>query len=336
MAMRSLARTLALSVTAVFVSAVLTLAQVVHTSKGAVEFFGLEKWTPEEIQEKLGYKSPDQMHYCAADLQKLGFADASVVGSSENGRRLTFVTVVEPQRGAEVVYLPRPTGHIPRPQTWDALRKALQAPEFLGGGVLDYARSLDGADAAQPWIGEGTEQLWWKNARVLNTDADFRQALDALSRDSDSTIRSAAAVVLMNFANHDEAWRSLVRGLRDPDGRVNATCIQALNSLATYMPRMVDWLPVSADIAHVLRGTNLFALRFLLKQLTATKIDPALSSPLLANGGGRLVLSYLRAQEDHDARDLAHRFLVQLRGRDLGTAPGPWEAWIGGLVNAAK
>lgn len=332
MAMRGLRRAVTLSLAAIVVATVPVPAQVVRTSKGAVEFFGLEKWTPEQIRQKLGYKSPDQMHYCAADLQKLGFADVSVVGSSENGRRLTFVTVVEPQRRDEVVYLAKPAGHIPGPPTWEPLRKALESPDFLGGGVLDYARTLDGADTTLPWISEGTEQLWWKRARVLNTDADFRQALEILSSDSDPANRSTAAVVLMNFANHDETWRSLVRGLRDPDARVNATCSQALNSLATYMPRVVDWRPVSEDIAHVLRGTNLFALRFLLKQLTATKIDPALSSYLLANGGGRLVLSYLRAQEDHDARYLAHRFLVQLRGRDLGTEPSPWEAWISGLA----
>src|SRR5215467_3650820 len=92
------ARTAALLITAMVAGTTSARGQVVHTSKGAVEFFGLERWTPEEIQKKLGYKSPDQMHYCAADLKKLGFADVSVVGSSENGRRLTFVTVIEPQR----------------------------------------------------------------------------------------------------------------------------------------------------------------------------------------------------------------------------------------------
>lgn len=334
--MRGPAREAALSLLAIAVSAAPTLGQVVYTSKGAVEFFGLEKWTPDEIQKKLGYKSPDQMHYCAADLQKLGFADASVVGMSANGRRLTFVTVIEPQRKAEVVYRDRPTRHIPLPENWDALRKAIATPDFLGGGVLDYVRTLAGADTTQPWLAEGTPQSWWTNARVLNTDADFRKGVEVLSNEADSLSRSAAAVVLMNFANHDDAWRSLVRGLRDPDGKVNATCSQALNSMATCMPRKVDWLPARDDIEHVLRGTNLFSLRFLLKQLTATRIDPALSSSLLANGGGCLVLSYLRAQEDHDARNLAHNLLVQLRGRDLGTKSGPWEAWINGLANSEK
>lgn len=43
-------------------------AHVVETSKGKVEFIGLEKWTAEMIQEKLGYKSVDNFHFCAADL----------------------------------------------------------------------------------------------------------------------------------------------------------------------------------------------------------------------------------------------------------------------------
>ena len=310
------------------------LAQVVRTSKGAVEFFGLEKWSPQEIQKKLGYSSPDQMHYCAADLEKLGFADVSVIGTSEDGRRYTFITVVEPQRRSEVVYRTQPNGHVASPTSWQVIRKAVSAADFLSGGVLDYVRMTEGADKRQPWLADGVQQSWWDAARALDTDSDYRLALQVLNGESDRTVRATAAVVLMNFAGHDEAWRSLVRSVRDPDVTVRTTASQALNSLATYVPRKVDWQPVWEDIAHALRGTNLFALRFLLKELTATQIDPALSSLLLSNGGGRLVLSYLRAQEDHEARDLAHGFLVQLRGSDLGTDADPWESWIDGLSKA--
>lgn len=306
-------------------------AQVVRTSKGAVEFFGLDKWTPQEIQSKLGYSSPDQMHYCAADLKKLGFADVSVIGASENGRHYSFITVVEPQRRSDVVYRAEPTGHVAPPPSWESLRKAVSTPDFLSGGVLDYARTIEGADKRQPWLADGEPQPWWNEVRALDTESQYRLALQVLKDETDPTVRAVGAIVLMNFASHDEAWRSLVGGLRDPNVTVRTTASQALNSLATYMPRKVDWRPVSKDIANVLRGTNVFALRFLLKELTTTQIDPALSSRLLGNGGGRLVLSYLRAQEDHEARDLAHRFLVQLRGADLGTDSEDWAAWINQL-----
>ena len=51
-------------------------SQVVETSKGKVEFIGLEQWTPQMIQAKLGYSSTEALHLCAADLRKiLGFPD---------------------------------------------------------------------------------------------------------------------------------------------------------------------------------------------------------------------------------------------------------------------
>ena len=58
-----------------------------------------------------------------------------------------------------------------------------------------------------------------------------------------------------------------------------------------------------------------------------TQIDPELAGPLLAHGGGRLVLAYLRAKHD-EQRELAHGFLVALAGRDLGSNPEKWENWL--------
>jgi len=69
----------------------------------------------------------------------------------------------------------------------------------------------------------------------------------------------------MNFSSDDAAWRSLVSGLRDPD---DPTCLQALNPLATYVPRKVDWALSLSDLVHLLHGTDLFALQFVLKALT--------------------------------------------------------------------
>ncbi len=314
----------------VLVTPIALLAQVVETSTGVIEFLGLEKWTPKMIQGRLGYTSADQLHYCAADLNKIGFPDAAVFGYSDHGRRYTVITVVEPQRAADVVYGPRPARHISIPEPWQALRKAVQDPKFLEGGVLDYARTLPGARTDQPPLADGTAQDWWPALHVQNGEADYKQAREVLSAADDPGERAVAAVVLMNFADHDGAWHSLVKGLRDPESLVNATCLQGLNSLATYLPRKVGWASVQSDMVRILRGTNLFAFPFLLKVLTVTKIEPTLARPLLGHGGGRIVLAYLRAVHQ-DEHNIAHGFLVQLHGSDLGNESSPWETWVASL-----
>jgi hypothetical protein len=306
-------------------------AQVVRTSTGSVEFLGLEKWTPVEIQERLGYASSDQLHYCAADLKKLGFPEVAVVGYSEHGYRNAVVTVVEPDRAAEVVYKSQPSQHVSLSADWERLKKFVKEPGFLEGGVLDYSRSLPGSLANLPWLAEGTPQTWWPALRGYDHEGDFQRARQILDQAEEPEARAVAAIVLMNFASDEAAWRSLVSGLRDRNGLVQATCLQALNSLATYHPRKVDWAPVIPDLIDLLHGTDLFAFQFVLKTLTTTKIDTALAGPLLGHGGARLVVAYLRANHD-EQRDLAHAFLVQIAGRDLGSAPLSWEKWVASLV----
>ena len=306
-------------------------AQVVRTSTGSIEFLGLEKWTPIEIQKRLGYASSDQLHYCAADLKKLGFPEVAVIGYSEQGHRYAVVTVVEPDRAAEVVYKSQPSQHVSLPADWENLKKFVKEPDFLGGGILDYSRTLPGSFANRPWLAEGTPQTWWPTLRAYGNEGDFKRARQILDRADDPEARAVAAIVLMNFASEDVAWRNLVSGLRDPNFLVQATCWQGLNSLATYHPRKVDWAPVIPDLIALLHGTDLFAFQVVLKTLTMTKIDTALAGPLLGHGGARLVVAYLRAKHD-EQRELAQAFLVQMAGRDLGSAPLSWEKWIASLV----
>lgn len=270
-------------------------AQVVPTSAGSVEFLGLEKWTPQEIERRLGYKSSDQLHYCAIDLKRLGFPEAAVIGYHENGRRVTIITVIEPQRAGEIVYKPSPAQHISLPKQWTNLYRAAGEPHFLEGGILDYGRILPNALTDRPWLSDGTRQTWWPAAQALQKGDDFTLALRILNQADDPNARAAAAVVLMNFSNEDATWRSLVSGLRDPNELVQSVCLQALNSLATYYPRTVDWAPAVPDLVDLLHGTDLFAFDVVLKTLSATDISPALARPLLSHGGARLAIDYLRA-----------------------------------------
>ena len=73
-------------------------AQVVDTSKGPIEFVGLEQGSLERIQKELGYKTPDSLHYCASELKKrLGFPDASAFTFIAESGQYKVITVVEPR-----------------------------------------------------------------------------------------------------------------------------------------------------------------------------------------------------------------------------------------------
>jgi hypothetical protein len=42
------------------------------------------------------------------------------------------------------------------------------------------------------------------------------------------------------------------------------------------------------------------------------------------------VIAYLGARHE-EQRDLAHKFLIALAGRDFGSRPTDWEDWMAGL-----
>jgi hypothetical protein len=295
--------------------------------KGAVEFIGLENFTPEAIQQKLGYTSIDQMHFCAQDLKAAGFPEVSVFAFRENGKRYTVITLLEPTRARDVKYVPAPLETAESFEYWSDLGSTVRDHQLLSGPVLDYGRTLPLASQSQNWLSDGTDQAWWKIARRYNSPKDLSNAIRALNSAADPYSRMAAVLVTMNFPNRDEAWHALARGLRNVNENVRILSFQALNSWATYFPRRVNWKSAKEDLRTILGGTNLFAFPFLLKVLAATKVDPRLAQGLLASGNGRLVLAYLTAEHKHES-ELAHEFLLQAAGRDLGQAPENWKPWI--------
>ena len=279
--------------------------QVVESKKGPVEFIGLETWTPEQIQAGLERLPDGDLHYCAADIKKAGIAEASVVIHIGNDDKwYTVVTVVEPQRAAEIAWRASPASSIAVPSTWAVLEEAARS-----GHLLDKPPTP---------------------LRERTAAADYDQAIEVLRGSAEATDREAAAAILTNFADRDGAWQALAGGLRDPDNRVASVCQQALNQLRRHAARRVEWAPAAADLAAVLHGTNLFAFQELLETLAATEVQPSLAEALLGHGGGRLLLACLRAQHPNERR-AAHALLVQLRSADLGEAPEPWAAWIAAL-----
>jgi hypothetical protein len=84
-----------------------------------VEFIGLEDTTQKWAEDHLDRLPDGRIHYCAADLKKAGYADASVVVYIGDDRKMfTVVTVVEAKRAAEVRQRALPSREVPRPAEW--------------------------------------------------------------------------------------------------------------------------------------------------------------------------------------------------------------------------
>ncbi len=176
----------------------------------------------------------------------------------------------------------------------------------------------------------GEDTTWWRLLQRRQSQRDYESALKTLEEDHDYLHRAVAAMILTNFAHRDAAWLALMEGVRDENAVVNAVCMQALITLAYYVPRRVDWSSAAFSVRHVLNGTNLFALPHVIETLLKTEIESKLAGALLKDNGGRMLLAYLRAKHEKE-RVLAHRLLVQFRGSDLGFDENPWGTWIASL-----
>ena len=136
-----------------------------------VEFIGLEESSRQAVEGKLDRLPDGRIHYCAADLKKAGFADASVNIYVGNDRTLfTVVTVVEGKRSSEISYRGTPASDLPAPAEW-TYESAID--------VLANARDADARAAA---------------AKALQSFGDRDGAWRALAaglRDSDPQVSSA-------------------------------------------------------------------------------------------------------------------------------------------------
>ena len=252
-------------------------SQVVETSKGKVEFIGLEQWTPSIVQAKLGYNSTDALHYCAAELkEKLGFPDSVVAIYPEDGKLYTVITVVEPQYAERVQYRLEPSTAIPTPAEWRDLLAIVEQKKYINS-LLSYGESLRGALKVERAPVQDSDKAWWQLLQQRRSEKDYRQTLRRLTQDGDYRNRVIAAMILTNFADRNAAWLALMDGVRDQNPFVNLTCYQALITLATYIPRKVDWAKAAPSIHHILNGTNLFAFKFVLNTLTKTQVSTKLA-----------------------------------------------------------
>lgn len=305
-------------------------AQETSPSTTIVEILGLRTWTRQMVEDSVQKYQPGISladHSCAVVLRdSVGFADAAAQWFSLPDSDTTWVVlpVVEP-RQRELVRFRTYTAERPPVQEWADLfqileqfprsMNPLQAPEVLFEGA--------GSFSGTP-LPEGTRELR-RRLKAHATPRDWELARDAILTDSSYTNRTVAALVLSNFPERDSTFYLLVEGLRTTDRGAEAADM-ILSALVRGAPPRIDWMPARDALAALVSGTNLFAYTKVLDALVVTQIDPALGRELaLLNPD--LLLDHLGAKNPFTPPP-AHRFLVHIRGQDLGRDPADWQAWL--------
>jgi hypothetical protein len=159
------------------------------------------------------------------------------------------------------------------------------------------------------------------------TDADRLRATKALDSNSFYANRITAAIVLSSFPEHDATWHTLVRALRDPHETVRGAASTALSRMP---PRTIDWSPVSQDLRYLLGGTNLGAMEQVMSMLAESSVDPKLARTLL-RGNDQWVMRLLTSEAPSASARTKALLKVLNAGKDLGSVPAPWKAWIAQL-----
>jgi hypothetical protein len=305
-----------------------------------VEVLGLRRWTLAMVQDSLAKHAPGESlasHACAAVLRyKLGFADAAAMVFAMAGgpAERTVVAVREPQDSARVHYRALPLDTTGARPHWRAVTDGLARRPGEFWPAVDAAARAD--SAGRPWAWRPTTPGDSAAAAAVRafardhaTEADRREALDALARSPSLFDRTAAVLILTNFGARDDTWWALTDALRETEGPVKGMAALALEGLARREPRAVDWGPAAESIRAILDGTSLFVLHQLADVLARTGAGPEHARGFL-KGGGEILVAYLGSGTPLLA-DRSHALLVQLRGADLGRDPAAWRAWIAGL-----
>lgn len=317
--------------------------QVLVLPDRTVEFIGLQNWTMAMVQDSLAVHSPADSihkHTCAAALRyRLGFAEAASVAYLDGGTLYVIVSVVEPQDSVRVRhrYLPLDTADF-REEWHEAVQVIRTRPDLFHIAVDGYSPdfSVRGLQPP-PHLGPDSAQVLriWRFLAARRSEEDFRIAMAVLT-DGAPVIydRMVAAAILANFSDRDVTWWVLADALRESDGPVKATAGTVLAASAARGPRRVRWGPAASTIHALLNGTGLFEMRRVLEWLPRMGAGPEYSKEFLA-GGGEMVLAYLAA-EHGPTRELAHRFLVAMRGDDCEERADCWRDWITSLGPPAR
>jgi hypothetical protein len=306
-------------------------AQQLKPGTTVVELLGLRKWTRQMVEDSVARYQPGVTladHSCAVILRdSVGFADAAAITvHTPTDTTWVVLPLVEPEQKALVRFRVYSMKRKPIPE-WSAIETIAKANPRALQPLQNPQVLLDSADTFAGRPLEADTRALRQAVRAHATVRDWALARATILEDSSVENRTAAALVLSNFAARDSAFYLLAEGLRAKDGGAQAAQM-VLSALSRGDPRKVDWAPAKDALRALVGGTNLFAYTLVLRALVATQVDPALGLELARVNPG-LLLDAVGAKNPFTVWP-AHSFLVHIRGQDLGHAPEAWKAWITG------
>jgi hypothetical protein len=331
-----------------------SIARVDLDSARTVEIIGLRRWTVGMVRDSLRKYAPNEdldADATAANLRNLlGFADAATsmhnLVFDEDESTIITIAVREPADSARVHYAEQSLDTMPQRPEWRPITEPLvndttgRLLQIVAGAQLDGPSRLvidstvrsrrfthrEGYEFESPADSLAAQPILDILARKKSA-ADFDAAVQTVATSNSGPDRAAAALILANFPDRDEAWRSLLKlAIGSEQARDAFVAQHALVAMSDRAPRVVDWSPMASTIRDVLDGTALAALAPLATALAATGASPAQAAAWLGNGAE--MLTAFVESDNPDIRDASHDLLVKLRGQDLGFEPQPWRDWV--------
>lgn len=307
------------------------VAQEARAKTTIVEILGLRDWTRKMVEDSVAKYQPGISlgdHACAVILRdSVGFADAASITMSM-GRDTTWsvLPVVEPSLRDRVRFRTF-AAERPKNAEWSDLFAILQRDRAAMHALQNEKVLIGGQDTSwgSPVPASAIELR--RALRAHDSPRDWQLARDAILSDSSNANRTVAALVLSNFPQRDSTYYLLAEAMRVSDSGAMAAQM-VISALARGAPRRVDWSPAEDALRALVGGTNLFVYTKVLDVLTATQVDPALGRRL-ARANTVLLMDHLTAKNPFTALP-ARRFLVHIRGQDLGWDAAPWNAWLTG------
>ena len=235
--------------------------QVISGPYGPVEFIGLQRWDAQEPFDAVRELDPGSpFHACAAVMkQDLGFADAAAFLYVKNSERYTVVVGVEDS--ARVRYRPPGREAVTVPENWEILKAVvgedmrtvtaaahtLPTRDGFFRRIFNSPRRLAKRMGADP----RTLDRVWNLVDRADGEGDRRLAHEVLARDSSSSARVVATLVLGNFDDDDTSWHALVGSLVDSDTPVRTVAQRLLEGMITRDRDPVDWSAARAFLRTV-------------------------------------------------------------------------------------
>jgi hypothetical protein len=331
-------RTLLLIVLFLYASIINLTAQVVTTPDGQVEFVGLKSSEGKKFLEKFVAQTRNAgFHLCAADFKYEYNLRSSVhvyININDNKRvSYTVVKFVDPVNNNIKSYaVPVFKDTMPLNTRWDNINGMIEKKSQDYKKLCQRIMLEKYPDPDKKLITTVDTERYkelYNEIMSLKTEENLKLIMKALKTDANEKNRRDAVNLLILFIDKPDALNSLLACLSDPYDRVSGAAEEVIKSIAPYFPKPFDWSAYSAELKHIIDGSQLFAFDTVLNLLAVTKISPDLSSALLKNGG-ELVLDNLTLKHP-DEREIAHNFLKQISGSDYGYDTEKWQNWINSL-----